>query len=499
MLFQNAHIIFILIQICIFIKLSISEDMNNIRVLNEVNQTDEIKVKGQINEIINNINQSSEIYDINKALEINSPNQASKINGTNIINETNVRNEDNNTNKIYETNKTNEINGGENQRINEMIMFCSSLSDCFNCTVVQYCRWQNESCVLYRPFYQNYSIPALNESYQKNSIEILSPYVNFIRKSCFLDFTPFLENDNSPIYNNISTKYCGKHYITNHLSNYSKEFKIELNNISGIYGVPNILCEYIILSGPNYFDVNIELNEKDAKNFYLLYSENSLQFYDHINESKTFSVGSTSRKANTFIYYGLKALNSSPFKITFKEQKKEESSQTTGYILIVLIALIVILIVISIIYIRCNSEMFKSNKTNIQEEEEKIKDKTDYNIKGLDNTQKIKINNDNNTLQLNTTNAISNIGSNTPDDLKTKDTQKQFFFGNTSNSEFNNIYGINLCCFDNLIINNVTEIYKAKCGHLYHFNCFHKLIENNIATTGNLEFRCLSCREIIYP
>lgn len=458
MIFQNAHLIFNLIQIYIFIKLSIS-NINNLRILNEANQTEETEVT---------------------QIAINSTNQVYESNIT-------IKNETNKTNKLSE------------EQINEMRIICSTFTDCFNCTVVQYCRWYNNSCVLYRQYYRNYSIPILYNKYEYNDIDILDDYVNFIRKSCFLYYTPFLENDNSPIYNNISIKYCGKHYITNHLDNYSKEFKIELNNINGIYGVPNILCEYVILSGPNSFDVNVDINENDKKNFYLLYSDNSLYFYKHFNESTVFRISSTSRRANTFVYYGLKSLNSSPFKITFKESKEEKSSQTTGYILIAIIALIFIIIVSSIIYIRCNSKLFKKDKTHIQEEEEKIKDKTEFNINTINNNTDIK-NNDNNTLQLtNNSNIINSTDPITPDALKENEIQKQFFFENLGNNEINNINGIYLCCFDNQIINNVNEIYKARCGHLYHLQCINKLIQNNIALTGKLEFRCLSCQTIIYP
>lgn len=354
-----------------------------------------------------------------------------------------------------------------------MTVKCNNLTDCFNCTVVPYCRWiwTNQTCIIFKPFKRNYSIPLLNKTYFNNNLTRLNRFINFMRKVCFLPYIPYKENNNSLIYNNISTKYCGPHHITTPLSNFRQNFKIELKNISGIYGLPNILCEYIILSGPGSFDANIEINEVEAQNFYLLYSEDSRYFSSHINESQSFHIGSTGRRANTFIYYGLKSLNSSPFNITFKENKVSKDSQTTGYIMIGLIVVVFILVVTSIIYIRNNSRLFKKEK-EISEEEEKMKEKTDFT-------------------------SINKFEPTTPDDFMSKQNQNKFTFENSSLQKVDKTQELYICCFDNQLINNKNEAYHPRCGHIYHINCYNKLLQNSIKV--GKELKCILCQEVIYP
>ncbi len=395
--------------------------------------------------------------------------------------------------KLNETNSTEEIE----RNITEMD--CFSLLDCFNCTLNQYCRWNwsNSSCDLYEPYNENFTIPSLKELYIQNDIELLNTHINFIRKVCFLPFIPYSENNNSLLYNNVSVKYCGPHYIKTSPEKYSKDFIIELNNINGIYGLPNILCEYIILSGPNWFETNIEINANETENFYLLYSEDSLNFSEHINESKTFTISNTGRKANTFIYYGLKSFNSPPFKITFKVNLFQKDSQTTGYVFIGLIIAIFILVVTSIIYIRLNSKLFKKHKSKISEEEEKIMAKSDFSIDCID--KKDNLNVSENKHQSQKSEVIDKSDPLSPDNLLSKKNNISFSFDNVKIKKLNEINELNICCFDKQLIYNQNEIYKAKCGHIYHLQCFNLLVVNNIRYAGQLELRCISCSNIIYP
>ena len=378
-------------------------------------------------------------------------------------------------------------------------MDCLSLLDCFNCTLNKYCRWDwsNESCGLYEPYNENYTIPPLKELYIQNDIDVLNPHINFIRKVCFLPFIPYSENNNSLLYNNVSVKYCGPHYITTSPEKYSKDFIIELNNINGIYGLPNILCEYIILSGPNWFETNIEINENEKENFYLLYSENSQYFSEHINESSTFSISNTGRKANTFIYYGLKSFNSPPFKITFKVNLSKEDSQVTGYVFIGLIIAVFILVVTSIIYIRLNSKLFKKNKNKISEEGEKMKTKSDFSMDCID--KKDNLNVLENKHQSQKSEIIDKSVVHTPDNSLSKINKNNFSFDNVKINKLNDINELSICCLDNQLIYNQNEIYKARCGHIYHLQCFNLLLDNNYRYTGQLELRCISCSNIIYP
>ena len=446
MLFNYIYITFLFIQIYIFLQLSQCNDINIIRLLNETNQNE--------------------------------------TNNTDISNETTFI-------EFYE----------------ETEKECSILLDCFNCTINPLCRWQrsNESCIPFYPFDGNYSIPELNESYSENDIIIINTFIKFIRKSCFLPYISYIENNNSDIYNKISVKYCGQHYITTKLDNYSREFLIKLNNISGMYGLPNILCEYVILSGPNRFDVNIKINESESTNFYLLYSENSFYFWDHINKSRAFSIFNTGRRANTFIYYGLKSFNSPPFQISFKVNKSDDSdSQTVGYILIALIILIFIVVVSSIIYIRYNSLLFNKSKNldkkYINEEEETIKSKSDFNTNIFQELKRENIDYINKKVR-----SEQVVNKN---DLKDTEEYKDNYIGNKIYSydetnfgkleSLNNINGNNICCFDNEIIKNKNEIYLAKCGHKYHFECFNKLAQEAMNVNGQ-KIKCVACKRIIPP
>jgi len=455
MLLKNNQIILIFIDLFIFIITSTNSNENIFRKLNETNSTEEIDIN------------STDSIDINSTEEID-------INLTDLI----------------------DINSTEEIERNITEMDCLSLLDCFNCTINQYCRWNwsNDSCNLYEPYNENYTIPPLGELYIQNDIYILNEHINFIRKVCFLPFIPYSENNNSLLYNNISVKYCGPHYITTLPEKYSKEFIIALNNLNGIYGLPNILCEYIILSGPNWFETNIEINENETENFYLLYSENSLYFSEHINESKTFTISNTGRKANTFIYYGLKSFNSPPFKITFKVNISQKDSQKTGYVYIALIIAIFIFVVTSIIYIRLNSKLFKKNKTKISEEGEKMKTKSDFNEDCID--KKGNLNVLENKDQSQKGEILDKTAQNTPDNSLSKTNNINFSFDNVKIKKLNDLNELNICCLDNQLIYDQNEIYRAKCGHIYHLKCFYSLLINNV---GQLELRCVSCSKIIYP
>ena len=387
----------------------------------------------------------------------------------------------------------NDINKKNTSDKEEVVYYenCSEFNDCFNCTVIPTCRWiwSNQTCISYRPFVKNYSIPVLNNSYVDNNITILNSYVNFIRKVCFLPYIPFMENNNSLIYNNISVEYCGQHHITTPISEFSSKFRIELNNMTGMYGLPNLLCEYIILSGPGSFDANIEINAEHSQDFFLLYSEDSRYFSAHINESRSFGIYATGRKANTFVYYGLESFNSSPFTITFKQSKESKSSQRTGYIMIGIIIFAFIIVVSSIIYIRNNSILF-NNKKDISEEEEKFGEKsessTNYNPgKSIDENSNQIINHD--------------IGNNTPDKLIAKEKGNQFNFDNANITKFNDNDNGDICCLDNKIIKTKNEAYHAKCGHTYHIKCYNNLLNNIEIIDGKKELKCVNCQNIIYP
>ena len=455
MLFQKISLISNFIIIYLFIEISLSKKINFIRFLNETNVT----------------------YPINET------------NGTNFTYGINDTNETIETDRLYE----------------EVLEECSLFLDCFNCTIDPYCRWErsNESCIPFIPYNRSFSIPVLSKNYLYNDIDILNSHIYFIRKACFLPYNPFIENNNTYDYNTLSVKYCGEHDITNHLSNYSKEFLIELKDINGTFGLPNILCEYVILSGPNRFLTDIVINENESTNFYLLYSENSFYFYDLFNETTTLTIRNTGRRTNTFIYYGLKSFNSSPFKITFKENIPEDSdSQTVGYILIVLIIIIFIIIVASIIYIRCNSNLFKKDLKQkiIYDEEEKIAEKSNFSENNVKIIQNENLLNNAPNRKSETENIKYNINTQIEKDIYLeKKINKVYTYNGNKISKLNNMNDMDICCFDNEIIKNIGEKYIAKCGHKYHLQCFNKLCQDSMNVYGQLKLKCPVCQQIIYP
>ena len=355
---------------------------------------------------------------------------------------------------------------------------CNNTLDCFNCTLIPKCRWswEKKSCITFEPFNEEYALPLLS-NYISNNITMLNNHINFIRKSCFIPVNPYIENQNSYIYNNISLKYCGPHYI---IKKRDTDFKIQIKNINGLYGTSNLLCEFIILSSPN-FDINIKINEEPNNNFYLLYSPDSINFSQHITSSTTLSINNNNMNLHTFIFYGLKSFKNSPFIITYKETifDIKKAVEATGYIMIALSCIMIIIIIIAIINIRKKSILFKKEKEKVKifsDENEKLK--LHYNNKNREN-KKLK---EKTSFDL-SSNYINNFSppTSTPGPFINK---KAFVFEN-------------ICCLCLNKIENKDDIKKVNCEHYYHINCFDKLIVN-MKELNEKELKCVSCQKIIY-
>ena len=374
---------------------------------------------------------------------------------------------------LSETNSTNITNStNSTQSINSSNIYnsCNKYLDCFNCTNNPSCKWEKEkdSCI---PFYSsnnNYSLPILSKD--NNNLKLFD-HVNFIRKACFMPFNPYIENNNYLNYNNISLKYCGPHYIINNGLNIRSDFKLEINNINGTYGTPNLLCEFIFLTGPSFY-VNIEINEEEINNFYLLYSKDSLNFIQYINSSTSLYIDAGVNKLNTFVFYGLKSFDKSPFAIKYKENYVEKAREATGYIMIALGCVIIIILIFAIIFLRKKLTIFRQKeKTIISDDNEKLKN--NFNKKRSDETLKEKITKEENSKFIYNFSPLTN----TPTPFLKKAFQ----------------YNCSIC---NKMFDNKDEMKKAKCGHFYHISCFNKLIEkmNNLKVK---EIKCVICEEII--
>jgi hypothetical protein len=323
-------------------------------------------------------------------------------------------------------------------------------------------------------------LPQINRSKKNNNITILNNYFNFIKKACFSPTTPMINSNNNKIYNSISNKYCGNHYIITTENEIEKNLKIELNKINGAYAAQNLLCEYIFFSGPNEFDIKININEKDSNNFYLLFGKDILNISQIINSSITLEIDMNPNNINTFLFYSLKSFDSPPFTITYKSNFWKKTVQATGYIMLALIIIIIAIIIYVIIYMRKNSSIFKkiAKKKNKKEKEKNIysEDKSKSEEMSLMKRKSSK--------ETNAPIAPSIIKNYTPETPINFFDKEKFTFEK--------------CVFDGLFINNKEDIYQAKCGHFYHKNCYNKLIEDIKKTGNKKELKCAICQKDIY-
>jgi hypothetical protein len=363
---------------------------------------------------------------------------------------------------------------------------CLNFRDCFNCTLNPTCRWSwdNEECTPFESNNINYSLPVIND-FINNNISIVNNHINFLRKVCYMPVNPYIDNNNNSfLYNKISEKYCGPHYIvvTEEQLENNKNFRIAINNITGVYGTPNLLCEYIFLSGPQKFDVNIKINAQEINNFYLLFSEDSLNFLKNINDSTSLSINIGNQGLNAFIFYGLKSFNSSPFIITYKEKNiLQKATQYTGYIMIAVFAFIIPLIIFSIVYLRRKSKIFKYGSEESIPIDESGKIQYIKKTKSVKFGPKVKKNRIVSPVLPGFVSSFSPPSTKTPDRLING---QAFVFED-------------ICCYDKEVIINKKEIKRAKCGHVYHANCYNELLEEK--KNNNEIFRCFSCHKIIYP
>ena len=380
---------------------------------------------------------------------------------------------------FLETSLSQETNNNHSlSNINSLLLTnnCSSYNDCFNCSIISTCRWNSsiEKCISYEPYNSDFSIIKMNP-YDSNDLQILNNYFNFLRKVCFLPTTPMMRNNNNKYYNYNSVKYCGNHYIMTSENDLEKNFKIALNKIDGKYGTPNLLCEYIFFSGPNSFKININIDQDESKNFYLLFSEDSIYFTKILNYSTKLEIDMSLNKLNTLIFFGFKSFDSPPFTITSTPGFWTKTVQATGYIMLALIIVIIIIVIYAIIYIRKNSINSKKKK-KAQSNNEKQKQKNKYNkVKSeeINFTKK-----DSKETNITSPSLIKNFNPETP--LKFIEENK---------------FSFEKCVVDGQFFNNDDKIYKANCGHFYHENCYNKLKKEKLDDKDGI--KCVICQNNI--
>ena len=354
---------------------------------------------------------------------------------------------------------------------------CSLFQDCFNCSIIPSCRWNstNEECIQYEQYNSNFSMTLINHNIS-NNITLLNNHFNFLRKVCFMKTTPMISNNKSKIYNDKSIEYCGEHYIMTSEVELKNNFKIELKNVNGYYATPNLLCEYIFFSGPDFFDIDIKINQEELNKFYLFYSEDSLNIKERINSSKSLTIEMNPNKINTLIFCSLQSFSSPPFTVTYKSTFWGETVKATGYIMLALIIVIMAIIIYAIIYMRRNSSLFKK-KIKFQKKEQKKNQRVYNKSKGEEVTLMKKGNNE---VNFTGPSLIKNFTPETP--IGFLDKEK---------------FSYEKCCLDGLYFNNKNDIYEAKCGHFYHKNCYNKLVKEMKESKDKKELKCVICNKDI--
>lgn len=238
------------------------------------------------------------------------------------------------------------------KKINSQQDQCSNIQDCFNCTLSENCIWKNKTCI--------YSSKPKNISlFKSNNKEKLFYNMKYLRNICYETKAPYMINDNNIIFEE-NEKYCGKRklILTNEVL--LKGFKSQLNNVDEKYGIPNILCEYLFISGGWKHEVDVYVNRSLSKDFLLFYLESGTKGLE-VNYSKTIVLYDTAFNPVSFLYYSNRTFDTPPFIISFKEYKYYGGSEVLTYLFLLLILSFIGGIIGGIIYVRKNSIFFDKN------------------------------------------------------------------------------------------------------------------------------------------
>lgn len=238
------------------------------------------------------------------------------------------------------------------KKINSQQDQCSNILDCFNCTLSENCIWKNKTCI--------YSSKPKNISlFKSNNKEKLFYNMKYLRNICYETKAPYMINDNNIIFEE-NEKYCGKRKIILTNEVLLKGFKSQLNNVDEKYGIPNILCEYLFISGGWKHEVDVYVNRSLSKDFLLFYLESGTKGLE-VNYSKTIVLYDTAFNPVSFLYYSNRTFDTPPFIISFKEYKYYGGSEVLTYLFLLLILSFIGGIIGGIIYVRKNSIFFDKN------------------------------------------------------------------------------------------------------------------------------------------
>ena len=235
--------------------------------------------------------------------------------------------------------------------LSSIIEECSDLIDCFNCTLTPGCIWENQTCLNYTDVEYNSTLLDTDNS------TILYHDLKYIRNICFDTKAPYIPEENY-IYNDLSNNYCGDNLFFVNDWNRLNGIRIELNNNNGIYGTPNLLCEYVLTHGSSKIDVDIYINRTLSKDFLLFYSDDFDENI-HINYSTTLILHQLNIHSSSFLYYSNKSFETSPFIIYFKREEPPPESEVLTYLFLAATIGFILLAIGGIIFVRNCSLYFK--------------------------------------------------------------------------------------------------------------------------------------------
>ena len=246
---------------------------------------------------------------------------------------------------------------------------CQDKYDCFNCTILLNCQWKDEKCsnITKNSTEKNNLSSDLREIktklFESPNTNILFKDLKYLKNACYNSKLPF-EIDESNIYDKMAEKYCGKKniIITNEML--INGYKIHLQKVDDKYGISNIVCQYIFISGNYRNDIDLYINRSLTGDFLLFYSNdyNKALILDY---SSTISLSSPSAQPISFFYYSNKSFNTTPFIIYIKDFSYKNISILSILYLLLLIVFVVGIIT-TIIFIRYKSNFFNKNENKYQ-------------------------------------------------------------------------------------------------------------------------------------
>ena len=256
--------------------------------------------------------------------------------------------------------------------LSQNIEECSNILDCINCTLFPGCEWLNKSC-----------INSTNWDYNETLMEsdnstILFHDLKLIKNICFENKPPYVPEENHKI-NEISDEYCGDNLIILSYDLLLNGLEIKLKNNSGLYGTPNLLCEYILTHGNDRIDADIYIN-RSLSNYFLLFYSDDMDQSLKIDYSSTLSMYKLSFISVSFLFYSNQTFETPPFIIYIKIDQPEEESELLTYFFLAIMIVLILLSIGGIIFIRKCSIVFNLEKLKKNDKDEIIENKGNLSV-----------------------------------------------------------------------------------------------------------------------